>query len=87
MASSSAREKAAQAWSKTTTQHIEMDPALAEAFAEILDEIWSQPWLGNATTIEMLMELQARAEIHGYAGYKTVDGEFISASPVVVNSH
>lgn len=37
-----------------------MDGALAEAFAEILDEVWSKPWLGNATTEELLDELQVR---------------------------
>ena len=75
MATSSAREKAAQAWCKETTKHKEMDVELAEAFAEILDEIWSQPWLGNATTGEMLEELKTRAEIHGYSKYRTVEGE------------
>src|SRR3990167_9548438 len=34
-----AREKAAQAWCKESTKHKEMDVELAEAFAEILDEI------------------------------------------------
>jgi len=33
-----ARQKAAQAWCKETTQHKEMDVELAEAFAEILEE-------------------------------------------------
>ena len=66
-------QKAAQAWCKETTKHKVMDPDLAEAFAEILDEIWSKPWLGNATTAELLTELQTRAEIHGYANYRTVD--------------
>jgi hypothetical protein len=50
-----------------------MDPDLAEVFAEILDEIWSQPWLGNATTAEMLDELKTRAEMGGYSNYRTVD--------------
>ena len=73
MATNLAREKAAQAWCKETTKHKEMDVELAEAFAEILDEIWGQSWLGNATTDEMLQELKTRAEIHGYSGYRTVD--------------
>lgn len=38
------------------------------------DEIWSQPWLGNATTKELLDELTARAEVGGYATYKTNSG-------------
>jgi cobalamin-dependent methionine synthase I len=73
IATSLAREKAAQAWCKETTSHKEMNAELAEAFAEILDEIWRQPWLGNATTGEMLEELKIRAEIHGYINYRTVD--------------
>lgn len=43
MATVSSREKAAQAWCKPTTSHKVMDPELADAFAEVLDEIWSQP--------------------------------------------
>ena len=73
MATNLALQKAAQAWCKETTSHKEMDVELAEAFADILDEIWSKPWLGNATTGEMLEELKTRAEIHGYSGYRTVD--------------
>ena len=30
--------KAAQAWCKPTTEHLEMIPELAEVFAEMLDE-------------------------------------------------
>lgn len=69
------REKAAQAWCQPTTSSKEMDVELCEAFAVILNEVWSKPWLGNATTKEMLEELQARAEIGGYANYKTVGEE------------
>lgn len=75
MASSLARQHVALAWCQPTTCHTEMDVDLAEAFAEILDEIWSKPWLGNATTKELLEELQVRAEVGGYADYRTVDGE------------
>ncbi|MDP1774254.1 MAG: hypothetical protein Q8L15_18455 [Methylobacter sp.] len=75
MATELARQKAAQAWCKETTSGKEMDTDLADAFAEILDEIWSKPWLGNATTGEMLEELKARAEVGGYAAYRTVDGD------------
>ncbi len=73
MTTALARERAAEAWCKVKTSHKEMDADLAEAFAEIIDEIWSKPWLGNATTAEMLAELTVRAEIHGYANYRTVD--------------
>ena len=66
-------QKAAQAWRKENTKHKVMDPDLAAAFAEILDEVWNLPWLGNATTGEMLQELKTRAEIHGYSNYKTHD--------------
>jgi hypothetical protein len=41
MASKFALEKAAQAWCKDSTKFKQMDPALAEAFAEIIDEIIS----------------------------------------------
>jgi hypothetical protein len=78
-----AREKAAQAWCTPKTSHIEMIPELAEAFALILDDIWSKPWLGNATTLELLNELKARAEIHGYANYKTTEAENNDSSHVL----
>jgi acyl carrier protein phosphodiesterase len=70
-----AREKAAQAWCVSTTQNIVMNPVLAEAFAEIIDEIWSKPWLGNATTMELINELRARIEMSGksIAEYRPVD--------------
>ena len=38
MASKLAREKVALAWCTEATKHKVMDPELAEAFAEILDE-------------------------------------------------
>ena len=67
MASELARQKAAQAWCTEKTSRTEMDVDLCEAFAEILDEIWSQPWLGNATTGELIEELKARVDLE----YKT----------------
>ena len=73
MATQLSREKAAQAWCKPATSNKTMDPALTEAFAEILDEIWSQPWLGNATTGQLLDEIRARVNCN----YKTVGGEFV----------
>jgi len=72
MASRLAREKAAQAWCVEKTSHKVMDADLAEAFGDILDQVWSQPLLGNATTAQLLDELKARAELGGYADYKTV---------------
>lgn len=67
------REKAAQAWCKPSTRKKAFDADLAEAFAEILEDIWSKPWLGNATTGQMLDEIRARVN----CDYKTVGGEFI----------
>lgn len=75
MASELARQKAAQAWCKPETEKIVMDCKLAEAFAETLDEIWSQPWLGNATNEEMLNELRARFEVDGKLYYATAKCE------------
>ena len=72
MATELARQKAAQAWCADATSGIEMDVRLAEAFAEILDDVWSKPWLGNATTAELIDELRARAELGGYSAYRTV---------------
>lgn len=67
-----ALEKAAQAWCTERTKNIEMNSNLATAFAMILDEVWSKPWLGNATTEELIQEIRARI---GYAGlqYRTVE--------------
>jgi hypothetical protein len=69
MASELSRQKAAQAWATEKTSHIEMDSDLAEAFADILDGIWSKPWLGNATTGELLDEIRARVDVD----YKSVE--------------
>lgn len=75
MASVAAVQKAAQAWCTPSTEKIVMIPELAEAFAEILDEIWSKPWIGNATTRELLKEIETRIEIDGNLDYRTVDAE------------
>ena len=63
-----ALRKAAQAWCTDTTRHKVMDPDLCEAFAEIIQDLWTQPWLGNATTGELLDEIKARFDCK----YKTV---------------
>ena len=68
-----ARQKAAQAWCTPETEKKEMDVELAEAFANILNDVWSKPWLGNATTGEIIDELRARCEVNGTLGYKTVE--------------
>jgi len=75
MATALSREKVAQAWCTPSTSNKVMDTELAEAMADILDEVWSKSWLGNATTAELLDELRARCELNGTLGYKTVDGD------------
>lgn len=72
MASKLATEKAAQIWCTPKTAHIEMNVVLAGAIAEVFDEILSQPWLGNATTRELLGEITARIDVTGQLDYKTV---------------
>jgi hypothetical protein len=62
-------QTAARVWCRSETSHIQMDPALAQAFADVLDEVWSKPWLGNATTGQLLDELRARLD----CSYKTVE--------------
>ena len=63
-----ARQKAVQAWCKETTKDKVMDVELCEAFAEIIEELTSQPWLGNATTKMLLDEIAARVDLD----YKTI---------------
>ena len=46
------------------TSHKQMDVDLGEAFADILDDIWSKPWLGNATTEELIQEIKTRIEVN-----------------------
>ena len=73
MSMEASRQKAAQAWCKPSTSGKQMDPVLCETFAEILEEIWSQPWLGNATTGQLLDEIRARVNCN----YKTVGGGIV----------
>ena len=78
MSSVFALQKAAQAWATPKTEKITMDPILAEAFAEIIDEIHylkAKPYLGNATTEELLNEIKARLEVSGLLQYKTIDSD------------
>jgi len=85
MASKLSTEKAAQVWCRPECSHIEMDVVLAGAFAEVLDEIWSKPWLGNATTGEMLNEIAARVDVN----YKTTGDNEIKnpCCPVSANEN
>ena len=73
MATELALQKAAAAWCTPKTEKITMIPELAEAFADILDEIWDQAWLGNATTEELIDELKARIDVGGGLDYRPVD--------------
>jgi hypothetical protein len=67
-----ARQLAAAAWTRPTTEKIAMDAVLAEAFAETIYELMWQPNLGCATTRELLAELTARIEVSGQMDYSTV---------------
>ena len=73
MATNLSREKAAQAWCTKKTSNKIMDTDLAEAFADILDEVWNKPWLGNATNEELINELKTRIEINWDLNYRTTE--------------
>ena len=60
MATEFSRGKAAQAWCTPKTEKIVMDTDLAEAFADILDEIWGQPGLAMLLLANSLMKLSHR---------------------------
>jgi hypothetical protein len=83
MASELSLQKAAQAWCTDANRMTPMDPDLAEAFADILDEIWSQPWLGNATNGELLEELKARMDVQGQLDYKTCESLQSEENPTI----
>jgi hypothetical protein len=69
--SKSSRNIAAQAWCTPKTEKITMDVVLAEEFARIIDGLISEPWLGNATTGELLEELTTRTYVDGKMDYRT----------------
>ena len=75
MSIESARGRAAQAWCTDKTSGKVMDAELCEEFAKILEEIWSKPWLGNATTRELIDEIKCRIGMDGKLDYRTVDSE------------
>lgn len=68
---------ASMCWTPTPTG--EFDSVQATAVVdELLQEIRAlnaptQPYLGLATTAQLIDELRARAEVGGYATYRTVD--------------
>ena len=67
-----ARQRAARAWCYPETEHLDMIPELAEAFAKIIDEIQSKAYLGNATTRQLQQELKARERMgHLHPDYYT----------------
>lgn len=66
----------ARGWTHPDTEHLVMDEKLAWAIVDeiiALDLADETPRLGCATTAQMLEELTARAEVGGYADYRTVD--------------
>ncbi len=66
MASSTSREKAAQAWGTPETSEIEMDSKLAEAFAEILDEIYKKPIKGIRDGLIKVITGELNEKSNGY---------------------
>lgn len=71
------QQKKFEEWHETS-RGFKYVPTLRDAWqacleANKIEEISNQAWLGNATTKEILEELMARAEVHGYANYRTVD--------------
>ncbi len=56
---------AVEPWCRASNR--QMDPDLAFAFAEVLERELSKPWLGNATTGQLIDELRARSDL----GYRT----------------
>lgn len=68
MPSDLCKQLAAQAWFTPATRHLPKEPALEAAFAQILTDVLSQPWLGNATTGQLLDEIRARVD----CAYRTV---------------
>ena len=78
-----ARQAAAGAWchsddsseanfKKNDTANLIMNPALAEAFANILVGPMYEPHLGCATTGDLVDEIRTRIEIDGGLEYTTV---------------
>lgn len=72
------REAVARGWCHPDTEHLIIDPILAEA---IIAEVWKidkTPNLGCATTAQLINELQARSMVANVNGetwpeYKTTD--------------
>jgi hypothetical protein len=67
--------EASMCWSETPTGVFQSEKAKAagERVMAVFNEVYSKPWLGNATTEQLLDELHARALTGGYLNYRTVD--------------
>jgi hypothetical protein len=63
----------ARGWCSPKNARKVMDSDLAEAIAREVWDMLNPPNLGCATTRELLAELQARTEVDGSAGYRTVE--------------
>lgn len=76
----------ARGWCHEDNAHKEMDSELALAICSevmaVLDT--AEPWLGLATTARLLEELTVRAEVGGYARYRTVGPEEIERAPLEI---
>ena len=71
-------EIAAQCWCEPTTSNIQMDARFAEQFAKVLASETSKPWLGMATTRELIEELSARM-------ITSIDGSYYPADQHMEN--
>lgn len=63
-----ARQEVAKAWCGEKTSNKTMDADLAEEFAKILVVHMYEPYLGCATTGDLIEELKARSDLD----YKTI---------------
>lgn len=71
----------ARGWCHSVNERKVMDTDLAFAIVDEVEKAIKDdktPYLGCATTAELLNELKARAEIGGYANYRTVDNDGLS---------
>ncbi len=75
------RGAVARGWCEPGNTHKVLDPHLAEAISQQVDKLFRdnrEPQLGCATTLQLLEELKARAEISDAIGekwpsYRTID--------------
>ena len=60
-------------WARQKLQNIDMHPALFETIAQIIDEIGSHAYLGNATNQELFQELHTRISVHWDINYRVTN--------------